>query len=91
MEVKIYTFSVQINKAGTRGEPFDMNLIGWFADYPDPYDFVNVLLYGKTIAKLEQRQHGVLQRPGLQPPHGAGRADDAVTLAPRPMPRSTAT
>ena len=28
-----------------------MNLIGWFADYPDPYDFVNILLYGKTIAK----------------------------------------
>jgi ABC-type transport system substrate-binding protein len=52
VEVKTYTFSVQINKAGTRGEPFDMNLIGWFADYPDPYDFVNVLLYGKTIAKL---------------------------------------
>ena len=28
-----------------------MNLIGWFADYPDPYDFINILLYGKTIAK----------------------------------------
>jgi ABC-type oligopeptide transport system substrate-binding subunit len=52
VEVKTYTFGVQITKAGTRGEPFDMNLIGWFADYPDPYDFVNVLLYGKTIAKL---------------------------------------
>ena len=50
-EVKTYTFSVQITKAGTRGEPFDMNLIGWFADYPDPYDFINVLLSGKTIAK----------------------------------------
>ena len=52
VEVKTYTFGVQITKAGTRGEPFDMNLIGWFADYPDPYDFINVLLYGKTIAKL---------------------------------------
>ena len=51
VDVKLYAFNVQINKAGTRGEPFDMNLIGWFADYPDPYDFVNVLLYGKTIAK----------------------------------------
>jgi peptide/nickel transport system substrate-binding protein len=51
VEVKTYSFSVQINKAGTRGEPFDMNLIGWFADYPDPYDFINVLLYGKTISK----------------------------------------
>jgi len=52
VQVETYTFGVQITKAGTRGEPFDMNLIGWFADYPDPYDFVNVLLYGKTIAKL---------------------------------------
>jgi ABC-type oligopeptide transport system substrate-binding subunit len=51
VEVKTYTFGVQINKAGTRGEPFDMNLIGWFADYPDPYDFINILLYGKTISK----------------------------------------
>lgn len=51
VEVKAYSFGVQINKTGTRGEPFDMNLIGWFADYPDPYDFINVLLYGKTIAK----------------------------------------
>ena len=51
MDIKLYAFSVQITKAGTRGEPFDMNLIGWFADYPDPYDFINILLYGKTIAK----------------------------------------
>lgn len=51
VEVKSFSFSVQINKAGLRGEPFDMNLIGWFADYPDPYDFINVLLSGKTIAK----------------------------------------
>ena len=24
--------------------------IGWFADYPDPYDFINILLDGRTIA-----------------------------------------
>ena len=52
VEIKAYTFAVMAEKAGTRGEPFDMNLIGWFADYPDPYDFINVLLYGRTIAKL---------------------------------------
>ncbi len=51
VETKTYTFSAQITKTGIRGEPFDMNLISWFADYPDPYDFINVLLYGKTIAK----------------------------------------
>lgn len=49
VEIKSYTFATQITKAGTRGEPFDMHLIGWFADYPDPYDFVNVLLHGRSI------------------------------------------
>ena len=23
-----------------RGEPFDMTLVGWFADYPHPFDFL---------------------------------------------------
>ena len=48
---KPYTFAVQITKAGNRGEPFDMHLIGWFADYPDPYDFINILLYGGNFTK----------------------------------------
>jgi peptide/nickel transport system substrate-binding protein len=51
VRVRTFPFAVQIAKTGTRGEPFDMNLIGWFADYPDPYDFINILLYGKTISK----------------------------------------
>ena len=51
MNVQTFPFGVQIAKAGRRGEPFDMNLIGWFADYPDPYDFINILLDGKTIEK----------------------------------------
>jgi ABC-type oligopeptide transport system substrate-binding subunit len=51
VEPKIFTFAVLIEKTGTRGEPFDMFLIGWFADYPDPYDFINVLLHGRTISE----------------------------------------
>ena len=50
VEVKPYTFAVLIDKTGTRGEPFDLMSIGWFADYPDPYDFINILLDGRTIA-----------------------------------------
>ncbi|HEX3291809.1 MAG TPA: ABC transporter substrate-binding protein [Gaiella sp.] len=49
VEVKPYTFAVLIDKAGTRGDPFDIVSIGWFADYPDPYDFINILLDGRTI------------------------------------------
>jgi peptide/nickel transport system substrate-binding protein len=32
-----------------RGEPFDMTLAGWIADYLDPYDFINVVLSGHNI------------------------------------------
>ena len=49
VEIKSFTFAVQVAKSGKRGEPFDLNLIGWFADYPDPYDFINILLDGTTI------------------------------------------
>jgi ABC-type oligopeptide transport system substrate-binding subunit len=34
---------------GTRGEPFELFLSGWQADYPDPNSFMNVLLDGTTI------------------------------------------
>jgi len=49
VEVKPYTFAVLIDKTGTRGDPFDLFWIGWIADYPDPYDFINILLDGRTI------------------------------------------
>src|SRR5205823_835275 len=36
-------------RLGTRGEPFDMGLTGWINDYPDPSDFLNLLLSGDMI------------------------------------------
>src|SRR5262249_27428960 len=41
--------AVQIDKEGTRGEPFDITSEGWIADYADPYDFINVLLSGDSL------------------------------------------
>ena len=35
--------------AGTKGEPFDAVFAGWFADYADPYDFIDILLNGQNI------------------------------------------
>jgi ABC-type oligopeptide transport system substrate-binding subunit len=49
VDVKAFKTSVMYTKAGTRGEPFDIANVGWIADYPDPYDFVNVLLSGDSI------------------------------------------
>lgn len=47
--VRTFPFAVGVERTGKRGEPFDMNMTGWFADYPDPYDFINVLLDGRRI------------------------------------------
>jgi peptide/nickel transport system substrate-binding protein len=66
VEVKPYTFGVLIDKAGTRGEPFDITAIAWFADYPDPYDFVNVLLDGRTIAPKNNVNVSYFNQPAYQ-------------------------
>lgn len=45
----LFARAVQIDKEGTRGEPFDITTEGWIADYADPYDFINVLLSGASL------------------------------------------
>jgi ABC-type oligopeptide transport system substrate-binding subunit len=50
VSVKRFEFAVLTSKIGVLEEPYDMVLIGWFADYADPYDFINVLLSGKSLA-----------------------------------------
>ena len=49
MNTHLFARAVQIDKEGTRGEPFDLTTEGWIADYADPYDFINVLLDGANI------------------------------------------
>ena len=49
VEIKILPYAVLVARAARRAEPFDLYLTGWIADYPDPYDFINVLLDGRTI------------------------------------------
>jgi len=35
---------------GLKGNQIDLGVnMGWCSDYPDPYDWINILLYGKTI------------------------------------------
>jgi len=48
-EIKQFARAVQIDKEGTRGEPFDITSEAWVADYADPYDFIDVLLNGKNL------------------------------------------
>jgi len=48
--IKQFPFAVRIAKEGHRGEPFDLDLQAWGADYPDPVDFIDILLNGNNIA-----------------------------------------
>ncbi|HEY2938524.1 MAG TPA: ABC transporter substrate-binding protein [Gaiellaceae bacterium] len=47
--IKAFPFAVRIAKEGHRGEPFDLDLQAWGADYPDPVDFIDILLDGRNI------------------------------------------
>jgi len=47
--LKTFPFAVRISKEGHRGEPYDLDLQAWGSDYPDPVDFIDVLLDGRNI------------------------------------------
>ena len=47
---KPLAFSPLLAATGDPTEPYDLVLIGWIADYPDPVDFINILLDGNNIA-----------------------------------------
>ena len=49
VEVQQLSRAVQITREGVRGAPFDFTTEQWTADYPDPYDFINVLLSGDSL------------------------------------------
>ena len=49
VEVQLLSRGVQITREGVRGADFDLTSEAWTADYPDPYDFINVLLSGDSL------------------------------------------
>ncbi len=66
VNVKLFQgFQIYI-AAGTKGEPFDAVFAGWFADYADPYDFIDILLNGAEHPRGEQQQPRLLQQRGCR-------------------------
>ena len=57
VKVKTLPFSALQPAIGDPNEPYDIVLNGWFADYPDPVDFINVLLRRDQHPLAEQHQH----------------------------------
>jgi ABC-type transport system substrate-binding protein len=59
-KLKPQPFGVAIKTAGSRTGDFDAFLIGWLADYPDPFDFINVLMDGDNIQDANNSNYAYL-------------------------------
>jgi peptide/nickel transport system substrate-binding protein len=50
IKMKPYSGADIYTAMGVRGNDADMGVsMGWCSDYPDPYDWINILLYGPSI------------------------------------------
>jgi len=50
INMKPYSGADIYDAMGVRGNPIDIGVsMGWCSDYPDPYDWINILLYGPSI------------------------------------------
>jgi peptide/nickel transport system substrate-binding protein len=75
VEIRQFDRVVQNTKAATRGEPFDMTVEGWHADYPDPSNFINVLLDGRRLQAENNVNSSYYSGDGV--PNYARRLDQA--------------
>src|SRR5262249_8208526 len=66
LDVKIKSFPrpLHVAKTGTRGEPFDLSLGFWIADYPDPADMF-VLVDGRTIQAIGNENISYFDEPAV--------------------------
>jgi ABC-type oligopeptide transport system substrate-binding subunit len=74
VNVKLFQgFQIYI-AAGTKGEPFDVVLAGWFADYADPYDFIDILLNGENIHEANNNNLAYFNNPTINKQMAAANA-----------------
>ena len=79
VEIKLLDRVVQNEKMGIRGEPFDLGQEGWIADYPDPSNFINVLLDGRKIQAENNVNTSYFSGDGI--PNYTKRLDEAFSAA----------
>jgi ABC-type oligopeptide transport system substrate-binding subunit len=75
VNVKLFQgFQIYI-ATGTKGEPYDAAIaVGWFADYADPYDFIDILLNGDNIHEANNNNLSYLNVPALNKQMAAANA-----------------
>jgi ABC-type oligopeptide transport system substrate-binding subunit len=76
VKAKYFTRALQFQAEGTKGAAFDIGLEGWVLDYPDPYDFMNILLNGEHIPKTGGNNYAYFNVPKYNQ-----QMDHANTLA----------
>ena len=62
-QVRSLPFSLAHSTAAKKGAEFDLFMTAWLADYLDPYDFVNVLLDGDSIADDHNLNYSYFDSP----------------------------
>ena len=95
VSVKYFERAVQFQQEGVKGTPNDIADEGWLADFPDPYDFVNILLNGEHILAHERRTTSrsstirrTTRRWVRQPPPPARPAPPRTATWPPTSPRT---
>ena len=48
---------------GRKGNDYDFAIVGWAADFPDPYDYINKLLSGETIQDVQNNNTAYFNNP----------------------------
>jgi ABC-type transport system substrate-binding protein len=89
---------VETTKGGTKGAQFDLLLNGWGQDYPDPYDFINVLLDGSNLKpennvnlsyfnspKWNTRMHNAAKLAGAARYKAYAKLDHDLMAGPAPL------
>jgi len=54
VQVKKIAVQAMFDRLSRKGEPFDLAPIGWLSDYPDPAQFLNVLLTSGVIPTFDE-------------------------------------
>ena len=63
VDVRFFPHPTQFDKARTRGEPFDVIIEGWAADYADGNGFFGPLLHGASIGSVGSLNMAYFDRP----------------------------
>src|SRR6266545_4750539 len=63
VEIKYFPFGVVAEKAGIRGEPFDVAILAWSVDYADPITFFGPLLNGNNLTPTGNLNLAHFDRP----------------------------